>query len=95
MPFAVTIVAALLFSAYMLLDPGAGLSKFMQLTEMPVDFKVFILGLALGGLACAWVAERYLFLWLARHIGKIHDHIWPRHLKQRKQYKILLDQMRT
>ncbi|MCJ1256606.1 hypothetical protein MMC24_004430 [Lignoscripta atroalba] len=94
LPFVVTIVAALLFSAYMLLDPGVWLAKFMQLTEMSVNFKIFILILALGGFACAWVAERYIFLWLAGFLGRIHDKTWPQRRKKRKQYKVLLDQMR-
>ena len=78
----------------MLLDPGVWLAKFMQLTEMSVNFKIFILILALGGFACAWVAERYIFLWLAGFLGRIHDKTWPQRRKKRKQYKVLLDQMR-
>ncbi|MCJ1476845.1 hypothetical protein MMC13_005514 [Lambiella insularis] len=54
-PFVVTIVAALLFSAYMLLDPGSGLSDFMKLTPLSISFKLFILILAAGGFVCAWI----------------------------------------
>lgn len=93
MPFVVTIVAASLISSYMLLDPGAWLADLMELTPMPVDFKIFILVLALGGLACAWVAERRFFLLVARLIGKFHDAIWPHRRKKRKEYKIISHDM--
>ncbi|MCJ1247270.1 hypothetical protein MMC30_004484 [Trapelia coarctata] len=94
LPFVVTIVAALLFSAYMLFDPGARLSSFMQLTYLSMDFKIFIIILAIGGFLCAWIAERRVFLWLARLIGQTHDWIWPQRRKKRKEYKILLAKMR-
>ncbi|KAL8962276.1 MAG: hypothetical protein Q9193_001298 [Seirophora villosa] len=73
LPFVVTIVVALLFSLYMLFDPAAWLASFMQLTDMTAGFKVFILVLALGGFACAWIAEQRAFLWLARRMGKTTD----------------------
>lgn len=94
LPFVVTIVATSLFSAYMLFDPGAWLANLMQLTDMSVDFKVFVLVLALGGLACAWIAERRVFLWLARLLGELHDTLWPHRRKKQKEYKRLLQEMR-
>lgn len=94
MPFVVTIVVALLFSSYMLFDPAEPFAKFMQLTRLSVDFKLFILVLALGGFACAWVFERRVFLLLARALGKIHDRLWPNRRKQRKKYKVILEEMR-
>ena len=78
----------------MLFDPGAWLTNVMQLTEMSVDFKIFVLALALGGLACAWIAERRVFLYLARLVGKLHDTLWRHRLKKRKEYKHLLEEMR-
>lgn len=78
----------------MLFDPGAWLSNLMQLTYMSVDFKVFVLVLALGGLACAWIAERRVFLQLAWLLGKLHDSLWPHRRKERKEYKRLLEEMR-
>lgn len=90
----VTIVATSLFSTYMLFDPGAWLANLMQLTEMSVDFKVFVLVLALGGLACAWTAERRVFLWLARLLGKMHNTLWPHRRKVQKEYKRVLKEMR-
>ncbi|MCJ1260209.1 hypothetical protein MMC22_000068 [Lobaria immixta] len=93
LPFVVTIVADLLFCVYMLLDPGAWLTNFMQLTNMAFDFKIFILFLALGGFICAWVSEKYLAVWLARIMRKGHDTFWPNHNKTRKQYKKILEDM--
>jgi len=94
-PFVVTIVVALLFSSYMLFDPAESFAKFMQLTHMSVGFKLFVLVLAIGGFACAWIFERRVFLLLARAMGKIHDRLWPHWQKQRKKYKVLLEEMRT
>lgn len=94
MPFVVTVVASSLFTLYMLFDPGAWLANLMQLTDMSVDFKVFVLLLGLGGLACAWTAERRVFLLLARLLGKLHDKLWPHRRKKQKEYKRLLKEMR-
>lgn len=66
----------------------------MQLTKMSVNFEVFVLLLALGGFACAWIAERRVFLWLARLLGKLHDKLWPHRRKKRKEYKRILEEMR-
>ena len=90
----VTIVATTLFSAYMLFDPGDKLANLMQLTEISVDFKIFVLVLALGGLACAEIFERRVSLWLARLLEMLNDGLWPRRRKKRKEYKRLLQDMR-
>ena len=94
MPFVVTIVVTSLFSFRMLFDPGVWLSRLMQLTDMSADFKVFVLVLALGGFACASIAERRVFMWLARLLGKVHKRVLPHRRKKRKQYKQLLEEMR-
>ena len=94
MPFVVTIVATSLFSVYMLFDPGAWLANLMQLTDMSIEFRVFVLVLAIGGFACAWIAEQRVCMWLARLLGKLHDRLWPHRRKKRKEYKILLEGMR-
>lgn len=94
MPFVVAVVASSLFSAYMLFDPGAWLANFMQLTSMSVDFKAFVLVLVLGGLACAWIAERRVFVWLARILGKLQNTLWPRRRKKQKEYKRLFAEMK-
>ena len=94
-PFVVTIVVALLFSAYMLLDPGASLRAFMQLTFLSLQFKIFIIVIAIGGFICAWIGERHAFPWLAKALGRTHDWIWPQRRKTRKEYKVLSEKMRT
>ena len=76
----------------MLFDPGAWLANIMQLTDMPVDFKAFVFVLVLGGLACAWIAERRVFVWLARFLGKLQN--TPRRRKKQKEYKRLFEEMR-
>jgi len=68
--------------------------KFMQLTYLAFDFKIFILALALAGFLCAWIAERRVFVWLARAIGQTHDWIWPQRRKKRKEFKVLIAKMR-
>jgi cation-transporting P-type ATPase 13A2 len=78
----------------MVLDPGAWLRNFMDLTLIPPGFKLFILALALGGFFVGWVAEKHIFLWAARLFGMVHDKIWSRRRKVRKQYKTLLEDMR-
>ena len=95
MPFVITIVAATLFSSYMLLDPGPWLVHFMQLTPMDTQFKIRILVLVLVGLSCALVAERRVFLWIARWLGKGHDTLFPQRRKKKKEYKRLLVDMQV
>lgn len=66
----------------------------MQLTPMSWDFKTFILVLGVGYIAIAWMSEQYLLLRLAKYIG-----IWKtsitRKPKQRKQYKLVQEEMLT
>ncbi|KAI9786820.1 MAG: hypothetical protein M1839_005051 [Geoglossum umbratile] len=94
-PFVITIVAALLFSTYMLIDPMRPLRKLMQLTSMPIEFKIFLLILALVGFGMSWIAEKYALPRLARLIGKTSDRLRPKHRKKRKAYKLLEEEMRT
>ncbi|KAI4165799.1 MAG: hypothetical protein LQ342_000742 [Letrouitia transgressa] len=93
-PFVVTVVVALLFSLYMLLDPNRWLTSLMQLTDMSLAFKVYILASALGGFAVALVAERYVFHWIARGVGVVRDMIRPHRRKKRKLYKQILEGLR-
>ena len=79
----------------MLLDPAKPLVKLMQLTNISTNFRLFLIALAVGGFACAWVTERRLAPWIARMLGKAHDSLWPDRRKQRKEYKILSDRMKT
>jgi cation-transporting ATPase 13A3/4/5 len=93
-PFVVTIVVALLFSTYMLFDPSEWLAQFMQLTYMSWNFRSFILVLGIGYIAIAWTSEQYLLPRLAKYIGMAKTSI-TRKPKQRKQYKLVLEEMRT
>jgi cation-transporting ATPase 13A2 len=90
----VTIVVALLFSLYMLFDPSESVAKFMQLTKMSWDFRSFILALGIGYIALAWASENYLLPRLAKYLGSLKTAV-TRKPKQRKAYKIVLEQMRT
>ena len=94
LPFVVTLVAACAFSLYMLLDASEGLMRFMQLTYLSLEFKGVIMALAAGGFTVAYFAERHLFLLLAKGVGRVHDRLWPSMRKKRKEYKVLLEEMR-
>ena len=90
----VTILVALLFSAYLLLDPAQELADFMQLTRIALKFKIFMLVLAAGGFGSALIAESKVLPQLAKGIGQAHDYFWPQRKKKRKEYKLLLEEMR-
>ena len=70
-PFVVTIVVTLLISLYMLLDPAQWLSYFMDLTEMSLNYELFLLVLAGIGFGVAYVAERYIFQVLAKYVARL------------------------
>ncbi|PQE16569.1 p-type atpase protein [Rutstroemia sp. NJR-2017a BBW] len=93
LPFVVTIVVALLFSSYMLFDPSEGLAKFMQLTQLTWDFKLFILALGIGYMALAWSSEKYILPKLGKYLGILKTTI-TRRPKQRKAYKLVLEELR-
>ena len=93
-PFVITVVISLSFSLYMLFDPADWLAALMQLTHMDADFKISLLLLATGGFACAWIAERRVFRWIAGQLSRLHGYFWPHRRKKRKQYKLLHSSMR-
>jgi len=93
-PFVVTIVVALLFSSYMLLDPSQALARFMQLTYLSWEFKSFILVLGVGYIAMGWTSENFLLPRLAKYLGILKTSITKKP-KQRKTYKRVIEQMRT
>lgn len=93
-PFVVTIILTLLFSSYLLLDPGTWVADLMDLTHTSLYYKGFILLLALAGFVCAWVAEKYWFRWIARMVDSIRNAVWPSRRKTRKEYKTILEDMR-
>ncbi|KAK2791510.1 hypothetical protein FQN53_002619 [Emmonsiellopsis sp. PD_33] len=91
-PFVVTIIVTLLFSTYMLFEPARWLFRLMELTEMSLGFRLWIMGLALGGFVVAWFGERYFFPKLARAVGHFVRWLRPNKAKQRRQYKVLLQE---
>ena len=93
-PFVVTIVATFLFSCYMLFDPAAWLASFMQLTNMALDFRAFILVLGCAYLCLAWSAEKYFLPRLAKLLGVAKERL-GRMPKRRKVYKIIQERMRN
>ncbi|KAI9750468.1 MAG: hypothetical protein M4579_006458 [Chaenotheca gracillima] len=93
-PFVVTIVVTLIISTYMLFDPAVWLQRFMELTDMSMNFKLFLVVLAVGGFACSWIAEKHVLPRLAKVIGKANQKLRPSHRKKRKLYKTLLEEMR-
>ncbi|KAI9837580.1 MAG: hypothetical protein M1819_007231 [Sarea resinae] len=93
-PFVVTIVVALLLTSYMVFDPAKWLFNFMQLTGMSIGFKFFIVVLGIGGLACSWISEKWIFPRLAKAFGRAKELLRPDRRKRRKRYKLLLEDMR-
>jgi len=91
-PFVVTIVATLLFSCYMLLDPAVWLARFMQLTDMSLNFRIFVLVLGCGYFLLAWVAEKHLLPRLAKLLGLAKEKL-GKFPKQRKTYKLIQAKM--
>jgi cation-transporting ATPase 13A3/4/5 len=77
----------------MLLDPAAWLASFMQLTNMVVDFKLFILILGIGYFLLAWVGEKHVFPRLAKALGVAKERM-SKAPKRRKVYKVILGKMR-
>ena len=94
-PFVTTIAVALLITSYMLFDPAQWLVKFMQLTELSINFRIFLLVLAVGSFALAWLSEKYVFPTLAKFIGRMQGRLRPKKQKKRKEYKLLAEKMRT
>ena len=93
-PFVVTIVVTLLASFYMLLDPAQWLASFMDLTEMSLHYELFLLGVAAVSFIVAYLAERHVFPLMAKFIGKAKIRLGRRG-KQRKRYKVILEEMRA
>ena len=94
LPFVITMVVTLLISTYMLFDPAHWLVHLMQLTFLSDRFEIFLVVLAIGGFACAYGAERYVFPHLAKIIGQARRSMRPERQKKRKKYKIALESMK-
>ena len=93
-PFVLTMALAVAISTYMLFDPAPWVSDLMELTYMSISFRGFVLVIAIGGFVVSYVAERYLFLGLAKWIGKTRARLRPQYPKKRKEYKLVMESMR-
>ncbi|BDD61946.1 hypothetical protein MAP00_006957 [Monascus purpureus] len=93
MPLLCTIIMDLAFISYMLFEPSRWLADVMQLTFLSGHFKFWLFVLAIGGFLFSWVAERKLFPSLSRLLGRSYTLFRPNYRKQRRQYKVLLDDM--
>jgi cation-transporting ATPase 13A3/4/5 len=76
----------------MVLYPPARVSKFMELTYIDWNFKLYIIGLGVVYFALAWVGEHRVFQPLARLVKKIKESVFKQQ-KERKQYKLIQEQM--
>ena len=66
----------------------------MQLTKTRWDFELFLLGLGVCYLGIALACEKFVFPRLARALGQLRQAM-TKQPKQRKQYKVILESMRT
>lgn len=92
-PLIVTIVVDLIVSSYMLFDPPEWIAKTMQLTFVSRGFAFWLFALAISTFLLSLVTERKLFPTLSRTIGHLKTQLRPGTQKQRRQYKVLLDEM--
>ncbi|KAI1647281.1 uncharacterized protein F4817DRAFT_338035 [Daldinia loculata] len=93
-PFMATIVTALAITIYMIFIPGHWIRNLMQLTKISPSFRLTLLGLGVAYLVAAWVGEHYIFSGIARGVGVVKTAITKK-AKKRKQYKIILEQMKA
>ncbi|KAJ5169122.1 cation-transporting ATPase [Penicillium canariense] len=93
-PYLCTIVIDLAIAGYMLFRPSEWVASVMQLTFMSDGFRSWIMALAFGAFVLTWIAEAVAFPRLARIIGHIRARLQPNFRKKRRQYKVLLEQMR-
>ncbi|KAJ5220798.1 cation-transporting ATPase [Penicillium citrinum] len=93
-PYLCTIIIDFLIGCYMLFRPSEWVSSVMQLTYMSDGFRGWLVILALGMFLVAWSAESVIFPRLARMLGHIRARLQPGYHKKRRQYKVLLEEMR-
>jgi cation-transporting ATPase 13A3/4/5 len=91
-PFVATICVTLAATACMVLNPARWLRRLMQLTDMSLDFRLYIVALGLVYLVVAWAGENYVFQRLARAIGHARQAA-AKTAKKRKEYKVIAEQM--
>ncbi|EMR10858.1 hypothetical protein PNEG_01004 [Pneumocystis murina B123] len=79
---------------YFLFKPATWIYEILELSYLKFDFCLFILGLAIFNYIISWVAEKYIFLPIARHLTSIIKMLFfPHKAKQRKRYKVVQDSL--
>ncbi|KAJ5466756.1 cation-transporting ATPase [Penicillium diatomitis] len=94
-PYLCTIIIALAVAAYMLFRPSEWVRDVMELTFLSDGFRGWIVASAITLFAIAWTSEATFFPRLARIIGHLRARLQPNYQKKRRQYKVLLEQMRA
>jgi len=89
----VTITTTLLISLYLVLYPAHWLKHLMKLTNVSWDFKMFIIALGVAYLVAGWLGEKYIFPRVSKLIGTVKTGVTKK-AKQRKEYKVIQEQMR-
>lgn len=79
---------------YMIIKPARWLRRLMQLTSTEWSFQLFMIALGALYFCTAWVSEKHVFQRLARTLGRVKQEI-SKQSKKRKQYKIILEEMRV
>ncbi|KAI1138954.1 hypothetical protein F5Y05DRAFT_383131 [Hypoxylon sp. FL0543] len=93
-PFMTTILTALALTLYMVFVPAHRVKKLMQLTKISSSFKITLLTLGIVYLVIAWIGENYVFQKVARWLGLAKLAVTKK-AKKRKEYKIILERMKT
>ena len=92
-PFMLTVVLALFVALYMVLAPAHWLKKLMQLSNMSLNFELFIISLGAIFLIAGLLYERYVSQPLAKGIGKLKLRLSGGE-KKRKEFKTIEESMR-
>ncbi|EFX01083.1 p-type ATPase [Grosmannia clavigera kw1407] len=93
-PFVATIAVTLAATGYMVVNPVHWVKKAMQLTKISWSFKLVVLGLGLAYLFAAKIADVWVLPAAARLVGRAKLALTG-HPKKRKEYKLILERMRT
>ncbi|KAM3513218.1 hypothetical protein MY11210_003160 [Beauveria gryllotalpidicola] len=93
-PFITTILLTLAITLFMISGSSKWLNELMELTKMPWEYRLFLVGLGLLYLGVGWVFERHAATSLSRFFGKIKIAATGNQ-KQGKQYKKIRDGLRT
>ncbi|BFZ57200.1 hypothetical protein PYCC9005_004251 [Savitreella phatthalungensis] len=91
--FVATITIALSFSAFLTLSPGKGLSSVLQLTKLPLTFRVGLILVAVANLIISILGESH-FVRLARIMLTTFRQASGVNKKKRKAWKVITEDMR-